>query len=148
MAIRIFQIRTMTQTLALAPRRWRVTESMRRRRVIESVTDEWLWLRQVRRAVEDDELQAAASDSGRSDWWRAAPSDSGWGEWGCPLRVMAGCRGRGEWIWPQLVARAAKVTRSAASDGGPLRVTQARAEASDGGPPRVFFEWKFCTVHT
>ena len=44
-------------------------------------------------------------------------------------------------------ARAAQVTRPAASDGGPLRVTQARAEASDGGPPGVFLERKLCKVH-
>ena len=34
-----------------------------------------------------------------------------------------------------------------ARDGGPLRVTQAREEASDGGPPRVFLERKLCKVH-
>ena len=39
MAIRVFQIRTMTQTSAMAQWRWRVTESVRGRRVTESVTD-------------------------------------------------------------------------------------------------------------
>ena len=114
---------------------------------------------------------AAASEAGRGGWWTAGRCEwlrprrltagrAKWFgpglAWGWSLRVMAGRQLaaalvnslRPEWIGQQRVARAAQVTRAAASDGGPLQVTQALAEASDGGPPRVFWERKLCKFHS
>ena len=122
MEFRVFQIRTMTQTSALGPMLWRVTESVRLLQITESVTDSvtrvtlasaslskascgvwwtagsnvWLWQRRVTRA--------GGSEAVRCYWWRvaaAAASELGSSElqWLCkwlgPRWVTAG---RGEWL--------------------------------------------------
>ena len=119
---------------------WRPVEGDSGLQRITAGCCEWLGLRRVRRAVESD-----------SDGRRAAANYPSWAsEPGWPLRVTAG-RAAARWVTQVTVSYTGCASRREwlgqwrrQSDGGPLRVT--RAAASDGGPQRVFLERALCKI--